>query len=433
MSEELSVFWFRRDLRLNDNPGLWHALTSGYSVMPVFIFDRNIIDGLEPDDRRMTYLRDILATLDREIKKRGSSLQVFYGNPLDVFTGIAGKYRLKALYFNRDYEPYGISRDKEITGYLAGRGVQCFSYKDHVIFEGNEVMKNDGKPYTVFTPYSSKWLSKFDTALIGEYPSERLGGNFAYSEECSFITPSELGFKCPPVEIRPFDLGQPVISAYASRRDYPFMNGTSNIGQGLRFGTVSIREVFRKTQGISETFAKELIWREFFMNVLSNFPRVTDESFRPEFDRIEWVNDEEKFNLWCEGKTGFPIIDAGMRELRETGYMHNRVRMITANFLTRHLLTDWRWGETWFAGQLLDYELSSDNGNWQWAAGSGCDAAQYFRIFNPDFQLRKYDPASEYARKWIPELGTPDYPGRCADISATRVKALEIYRSGINS
>jgi deoxyribodipyrimidine photo-lyase len=431
--EEIVIFWFRRDLRLEDNSGLWHSLTSGYKVMPLFIFDSNILSSLEPDDIRMGFLGRILEELHLSIKKRGSSLQVYTGTPVDIFRDLILKYRIKALYFNRDYEPYAVQRDREITDFLANHGIQCFTYQDQVIFEKSEVVKSDGKPYTVYTPYSVKWLSLFKPEMIRGYSSERLSGNFAFIHEETFFMPAQLGFTTPAVEIKLPLLENAHIAGYNKLRDYPSKAGTSLLGPHLRFGTISIREVLRQTWGISEVFVKELIWREFFMQILYHFPFVTERSFRPQFDRIEWVNDEAKFELWCEGRTGFPIIDAGMRELKQTGYMHNRVRMIAANFLTRHLLTDWRWGEAWFAEKLLDFDLASNNGNWQWAAGSGCDAAQYFRIFNPDTQLKKFDPHFEYIKMWIPEIDTPDYPQKSVDLSQMRERALSVYKAGINS
>lgn len=432
MKEEIAIFWFRRDLRLEDNAGLLHALTSGHKVMPLFIFDTNILSGLEPDDIRMGFLVKILENLNSSIKKRGSSLQFFTGRPIDAFNELKEKYEIKALYFNHDYEPYTIKRGKEITDYLREHGIPSFSYKDQVIFEKSEVVKNDGNPYTLYTPYSVKWLSKFRPEMIKANHSERLAGNFAFIKEESVIKPVQLGFNCPHVKVKVPDLEPAHIEGYGKLRDFPSESGTSYLGPHLRFGTISIREVLRKIVDVSNVFVKQLIWREFFMQILFNFPYVTERSFRPESDRIEWVNNEEKFELWCEGRTGFPIIDAGMRELKQTGYMHNRSRMVAANFLTRHLLTDWRWGEAWFAEKLLDFELSSNNGNWQWAAGSGCDAAQYFRIFNPDTQLKIFDPDLKYVRTWIPELETTEYPSPCVDQSTVREKALAVYKSGIS-
>jgi deoxyribodipyrimidine photo-lyase len=433
MKEENVIFWFRRDLRLEDNAGLYHALTSGCKVIPVFIYDTGILNKLDPNDTRISFLDQSLRKLQQRLSEAGSSLVTLTGTPVDAFKSLIENFNIRALYFNNDYEPDAIERDNAVSYLLGANGIPCFIYRDQVIFEKDEVVKSDGKPYTVFTPYSRKWLSQFKDTLIQPYRSEAALGNLAALSSDSFYGFNRLGFKCPPVNVKPPVLGSAHIDGYAKNRDFPSSDAGSYLGPHLRFGTLSIREVLRKTGNISAVFRNELIWREFFMQVLFHFPHVTNFSFRPQYDRILWANNEELFQKWMDGKTGFPIVDAGMRELKETGYMHNRVRMIAANFLTRHLLTDWRWGETWFAANLLDFELSSNNGNWQWAAGSGCDAAPYFRIFNPDTQLKKFDPKMEYVKKWIPEAGTSDYPARCIDLSKVREKALDAYRNALNS
>jgi len=431
--DEIVIFWFRRDLRLEDNAGLWHALTSGYKVVPVFIYDSNILSMLEPDDARISFLRDILEGINKALKNAGSSLLTISGTPTEVFKNLSNRYVIKGLYFNRDYEPYAIERDNSITDYFKNLGIACYSYKDQVIFERNEVIKSDGKPYTVFSPYSKKWLSLFDSSLISPYPSGTLLNNLAKIPDLTYFTPEKIGFKSPAMKVKIPVLDPTHISEYGRARDIPSLDGGSYLGPHLRFGTISIRDVFRRTENANRVFTNELIWREFFMQILFHFPSVINNSFRPEYDRILWVNNEEHFSKWCEGKTGFPFIDAGMRELKETGYMHNRVRMVVANFLTRHLLTDWRWGEAWFASKLLDYELSSNNGNWQWSAGTGCDAAPYFRIFNPDLQVKKFDRDLTYIKKWIPEFGTEDFPSPIVDHSLARERALKFYKEGIRS
>jgi deoxyribodipyrimidine photo-lyase len=352
---------------------------------------------------------------------------------VDAFKSLLDSYKISGLYYNNDYEPYAIERDRAVSDLLVSKGIPGFSYRDQVIFEKNEVAKSDGKPYTVFTPYSRKWLSQFNESLIRPFRSEDALKNLANVTSGSYYGFSRLGFTCPAVTVKPPVIGSAHIAEYAKKRDFPSSDAGSYLGPHLRFGTISIREALRKTGSVSTVFRNELIWREFFMQVLFHFPYVTDYSFRRQYDRIIWENNEELFQKWIDGRTGFPVVDAGMRELKATGYMHNRVRMIAANFLTRHLLTDWRWGEAWFASNLLDFELSSNNGNWQWAAGSGCDAAPYFRIFNPDTQLKKFDPEMEYVKKWIPEFGTPDYPARCIDLSEVREKALVAYRAALNS
>jgi deoxyribodipyrimidine photo-lyase len=431
--EEIAIFWFRRDLRLEDNTGLWHALSSGYRVLPLFIYDINILNDLEPDDRRMSFLKEILTGLNSSLKKAGSSLVTIKGTPVSVFKILKEKYSIKGVYFNRDYEPYALRRDSEVKAFFSSIRIPCFSFKDQVIFEMSEVVKNDRKPYTVYTPFSVKWLSLFSTERTRSFHSEKLLHGFLQSSVSEFFPPSQIGFVCPPYNIMVPKLSADHISVYHKTRDIPSIAGTSFLGPHLRFGTISIREVLRQTIGVSEIFVKELIWREFFMQILYHFPHVAEKSFRPEYDKIEWVNNEDHFARWCEGKTGYPIVDAGMRELNATGYMHNRVRMVTASFLTKHLLTDWRWGEAYFALKLLDFELSSNNGNWQWAAGCGCDAAPYFRIFNPQLQMEKFDPEMEYVRKWVPEYGTADYPAPVVDHKSARERALKHYRSGITN
>ena len=431
--DEIVLFWFRRDLRLEDNAGLWHALTSGYKVVPVFIYDSNILGKLEPEDARISFLRDILDGINKTLKKAGSSLLTISGTPVEVFKSLGNRFKIKSLYFNRDYEPYAIERDSAITDYLKELGIPCFSFKDQVIFEKDEVVKSDGKPYTVFTPYSRRWISLFKNDQIKSFPSETLLKNFAPSGSGSYFHISDPGFICPPVNVKPPHLEKEHLADYDKTRDFPSSEGGSYLGPHLRFGTISIRDVLRKTHMVNRVFTNELIWREFFMQILFHYPYLVEKSFRPEYDKIEWLNNEEYFDKWRTGTTGFPLVDAGMRELNETGYMHNRVRMVVASFLTKHLLTDWRWGEAWFASKLLDYELSSNNGNWQWAAGSGCDAAPYFRIFNPETQQQKFDPDMRYIKKWVPEYGTHAYPQPVVEHKNARERALSRYKSGINN
>lgn len=433
ISEEIVIFWFRRDLRLKDNTGLWHALQSGYKVLPLYIYDRNLLGRLETDDARVTFLTDTISELNRDLNKRGSGLCTIYDTPVGALKTLLAKFNIKAVYANSVYEPSAIKRDIEVKKLLEIKGIPLFTSKDSVIFEKSEITKDDSKPYTIYTPYSVKWLNSFNPEMVEEIPSASLAKNFIKLPGTPDITPDFLGFRKSKIRVCPYDLSESLISKYHLTRDIPSLDGTSLLGPHLTAGTISIREVMRKTCGLNIVFTKELIWREFFMQILFHFPYVEERSFRAPYDRILWVNNEEHFEKWCTGRTGFPIIDAGMRELSQTGYMHNRVRMITANFLTRHLLTDWRWGEAWFASKLLDYELSSNNGNWQWAAGSGCDAAQYFRVFNPTYQQEKFDPKFIYIKRWIPEFGTAGYPGPVVDHKTSREKAILYYKQGINS
>jgi deoxyribodipyrimidine photo-lyase len=430
MNENEVIFWFRRDLRLEDNAGLWQALSSGYKVIPVFIFDTEILGKLEPDDARVSFIFESINNINRKLKTVGSEIYLLHGTPEDSFKILISTFRIKGVYINRDYEPYSIKRDSKIQKILETKRIPLFSFKDQVIFEKSDIVKDNGKPYTVYTSYSKRWLKEFEERFIEEIPSSNLIGNFKKMENHS-VSIESIGFKKSTLIVSKPELSESSIINYNLIRDIPSAAGTSMVGPHLRFGTMSIREVMRKTNGLNIIFTKELIWREFFMQILFHFPHVEEGSFRPEYDRILWVNNEESFDKWCAGETGFPFVDAGMRELNKTGYMHNRVRMVTANFLTRHLLTDWRWGEAWFAGKLLDYELSSNNGNWQWSAGTGCDAAPYFRIFNPELQVKKFDPELTYIKNWIPEFGTNDYPSPIVDHSFARNRAINYYKAGI--
>jgi deoxyribodipyrimidine photo-lyase len=432
MEAPVVIFWFRRDLRVNDNAGLYHALKSGYKVVPVFIFDINILDRLEPYDQRISFICDSLNNLNLKLRETCSQVITFHTDAGDAFRSLMHSHNIKSVYTNKDYEPYAIKRDGKIRDLLKTNGIQLFEYKDHVIFEQNEIVKSDGKPYTVFTPYSRKWHQLFSPDCIKEYDSESLSGNFYRIPGNQILKPELFGFHKSTKIAKPYNLSEELLMNYHLTRDIPSENGTSFLGPHLRFGTISIREVFRKALGLNKIFLTELIWRDFFIQILYNYPHVAENSFKPQYDRIEWVNNEEYFEKWCSGHTGFPIVDAGMRELEETGYMHNRIRMVVANFLTRYLLTDWRWGEAWFASKLFDYELASNNGNWQWAAGTGCDAAPYFRIFNPYKQQAKFDQEFKYVKKWVPEYGTSKYPKPVVDISDIREKAISLYKSALN-
>ncbi|MDX9904048.1 MAG: deoxyribodipyrimidine photo-lyase [Bacteroidales bacterium] len=430
--EPVTLFWFRRDLRLEDNVGLAHALQSGYSVLPVFIFDRNILEKLEErHDRRLSFIHGALESLQRRITASGSSLRVMHGTPEEALRRLMSEYDVRAVYANRDYEPYAVGRDRQIGLMLDKSGIPFRTFKDQVIFEKNEVVKSDGTPYTVFTPYSKVWKKKLTQDDLSFEPSEKLTGNFLKTRPQPLPALEDIGFAETDLQYRAPEINTGIIADYHKTRNIPSLDGTTRLGIHLRFGTVSIRRLVAAAIPLSEVWLNELIWREFFMSILWHFPHVVDNSFRKKYDNIIWRNNEEEFERWCNGMTGYPIVDAGMRELNATGFMHNRVRMITASFLTKHLLTDWRWGEAYFAGRLLDYELSSNNGNWQWAAGSGCDATPYFRIFNPSEQTRKFDPDLSYIKKWVPEYETADYPNMIVDHALARERALKTYSEGI--
>jgi deoxyribodipyrimidine photo-lyase len=430
--EPIVLFWFRRDLRIGDNTGLYHALRSGYRVIPLFIFDREILSRLDsPYDRRIEFILGALRQLQVTITAAQSSFLVFHDTVEKAFNHLLAEFSVKAVYANHDYEPYAVSRDEMISKILKRSGIPFYTFKDQVIFEKDDVLKPDGKPYTVFTPYSRSWKRKLGTVTIDGLPSHSLTGNFFHISPQPLPTLQELGFHDTGYSYSSPIIDENIIRHYHLTRDIPSLHGTSRLSVHLRFGTVSIRHLVSKGLELNEVWLNELIWREFFMSILWHFPKVVNNSFRSRYDNISWRNNEKEFDRWCRGMTGYPIVDAGMRELNATGLMHNRVRMITASFLTRHLLTDWRWGEAYFAGRLLDHELSSNNGNWQWAAGSGCDAAPYFRIFNPDEQTRKYDPDMTYIKMWVPEVDTPQYPGRIIDHALARKRALETYSEGI--
>ncbi len=426
---KINIFWFRRDLRLVDNTGLNKALASGLQVLPLFIFDTNIIDELPPDDPRLSFIYESLSAIDKELKKSGSSVLILKGDPLRVWKELSSTYNINEVYINKDYEPYAIERDNLIESLLAEHGTSFKRFRDQVIFEENDILKSDGKPYTVFTPYKNSWLRKFREDLTSFVPKKMPENLTFYKNLIRFPSRGELEQQKSSIRVRDYDLS--VIPDYHKYRDIPAVDKTSYLSPHLRFGTVSIRELVLKAYKENPIFLNELIWREFFMQILYHFPHVVTNNFKSLYDDISWRNDENEFLRWCNGETGYPIVDAGMRQLNSTGYMHNRVRMITSGFLCKHLLTDWRWGEAYFAGKLLDYELSSNNGNWQWAAGTGCDAAPYFRVFNPETQQKKFDPAMEYTRRWVEDIDKSTYARKVVDHDFARQRAVDTYKAGI--
>lgn len=428
------IFWFRRDLRVEDNHGLYRALKEGLPVIPLFIFDKAILDELKnPADMRVDFIYKQLHVLRQTFKQHNSNLQVIYGEPEAVFRKLLAKYPIRAVYCNHDYEPYARRRDEAMEKLLQSKGVAFVTFKDQVVYEKFEVVKKDGKPYTVFTPYMKQWKNHFREADVEAYPSGEMPGNLARLEEGSWPSLQEMGFKGSHAEFPPASPPLHTIKEYDNWRDFPAQNGTTRLGVHLRFGTVSIRQMMQLARQTNITWWNELIWREFYMMILWQFPRVVDYAFKPAYDRIPWRNNIGEFERWKNGETGFPLVDAGMRELNTTGYMHNRVRMLTASFLTKHLLIDWRWGERYFAEKLLDYELSSNNGGWQWAAGSGCDAAPYFRIFNPDLQVKRFDSDKQYIRNWVPEFEAFSYPRPMVDHKAARERALRVYQNALQN
>lgn len=428
MSEQYIAFWFRRDLRWDDNHGLFEALNSSYKVLPVFIFDREILDSLPQQDLRVQFIHQTLHKMQSELIGLEKSLIVRYGKPVEIWKELTETYNLNAVYTNHDYEPYARERDSKIAELFSGEGIAFHTFKDQVIFEKEEILTNAGKPYTVFTPYSKKWKSQLSVENLHPFASEKKLGNLLTMEAQTIPPLEEMGFKAVDFTFPGIEPSQGIISIYDQKRNFPAIQGTSRLGIHLRFGTISLRRLASIAVELNETYLNELIWREFYMQILWNFPHVASEPFRREYGKIPWEQDEELFEKWCLGKTGFPIVDAGMRELNATGYMHNRVRMITASFLVKDLLLDWRKGEAYFAEKLLDFELSSNNGGWQWAAGSGTDAAPYFRIFNPESQMKKFDPELKYVRRWVPEFGTPTYPKPVVDHNIARKRTLEVFK-----
>lgn len=422
---EVVAFWFRRDLRLEDNTALYHALKSGKKVLPVFIFDQQILSELPKEDARVTFIYESLKNIQNELTEIDSSLCVRSGNPAEVWKSLFREFEIKAIYVNEDYEPYAIQRDNAIAELAKSNGANFYSFKDQVVFGPNEILKpSDNKPYTIYTPYKNKWLEKYRVKPISVLSTIDSTHFFAHS--CQFPDLQSIGFTASSIKVKPYDLSR--LLDYKTNRDFPAKDGTSYLSVHLRFGTVSVRQVIDQLKSEDQVFLNELVWREFFMQILFHFPHVIGRNFRPKYDGIVWKNDAKDFEKWKNGETGYPLVDAGMRQLNQTGYMHNRVRMVVASFLCKHLLIDWRWGEAYFAEKLLDYELSSNNGNWQWSAGTGCDAAPYFRVFNPTEQLKKFDPKMEYTKKWVAEFLPP-----MIDHSFARNRALEVYKAGINS
>ncbi len=435
MTEEQPVvfFWFRRDLRLYDNCGLYHALKSGFKVLPVFIFDRAILDKLEDeDDARVSFIYDTVVELDRELKKIGSSLIIKHAEPHKAWQQLVEEYKTSGVYTNEDYEPYALQRDAAVSNFLASRCISFHKFKDQVIFSPQEVLKDNGKPYTVYSPYQRTWMQSLKPDFhLKAYPTEKYFSSFFLFNS---QTPSleEIGFKKSCLSF-PGKNYKDVIGNYAQTRDYPSVGGTSKISIHMRFGTISVREVATEAyRSMEKTWLKELIWREFYMMILWYFPQTVKYSFRPAFDKIDWRNNSEEFDAWCKGETGYPIVDAGMRQLNNTGWMHNRVRMITASFLTKHLLVDWRWGEAYFARKLLDYDQASNVGGWQWAAGSGNDAVPYFRVFNPELQTQKFDPELKYIKTFLPEFSDPfKYPKPIVEHKFARERALRVFKEAL--
>lgn len=430
--KKITLFWFRRDLRLEDNTGLYYALQQEKDVLPLFIFDRNILDDLDDqEDPRVTFIYEHILQLKKELEEKGSTLLVKYGTPEQVYTEIFDEYKVETIYTNRDYEPYAIKRDQTIEEMAKNHGTSFLTFKDQVIFEPGEILNGSGEFYKVFTPFSKVWLQKFSETNV-EPLTYFHWKNLLETKPIKEVPLEEMGFKNSDQNIPSSNPDEEIIKHYDQTRNFPALDGTSRLGIHLRFGTISIRKLALQASKLNDTYLNELIWREFYMMILYYNPQVVDKAFKPAYDQIPWRNNQQEFEAWCNGKTGYPIVDAGMRQLNQTGYMHNRVRMIVASFLTKHLLIDWRWGEAYFAKKLLDYDLAANNGGWQWAAGTGTDAQPYFRVFNPASQTEKFDKELKYVKKWVPEYGTEKYPNPIVDHKFARQRALDTYKEALN-
>ncbi len=431
--EKITVFWFRRDLRFDDNAGLYHALQDQLPVLPLFIFDTEILDDLEDKkDARVEFIYKQVTEIHRQLEEKGSSIMVKKGKPEQVYKEILNEYEVGAVYTNHDYEPYAKERDGAIKKMLEESNIPFHTFKDHVILEKDEVQNNSGSYYKVFTPYKNKWLKQVNEHAFDGYPSALRFDNWHKIDPLPLPSLKAIGFEKTHTKIPSKTIKEDIIDSYDQTRDYPgITGGTSRLGIHLRHGTLSIRKLAKAARSLNDTFLNELIWRDFYIMILDHNPQVVDAAFKPKYDKIQWRNNEEEFEKWCQGKTGFPIVDAGMRQLNASGYMHNRIRMVTASFLTKHLLIDWRWGEAYFAGKLLDYELANNNGGWQWAAGCGTDAQPYFRIFNPYSQAKKYDKNKTYIKEWVPEYDSEEYPEPMVNHEKARERCLKVYKKAL--
>lgn len=434
MKDTVTIFWFRRDLRLDDNIGFYNALKSEHKVLPIFIFDKEILSKLPKDDARVTFIYDTLQEMRSELQdKYGSSIAMFHGNPESVFLELIKNYTIDAVVINRDYEPYATKRDESIEQLLSENDIEFKTFKDQVIFEKDEVIKKDGDPYKVYTPYMKLWKEQFKKEDLKIYYTNDVLDNLIQNSRLPNLSLSDIGFTKSNQEITPYTVTPTLIKEYEDTRNYPAQDATSRLGPHLRFGTVSVRKMVKKAIAESnEVFWQELIWREFFMQILWHFPHTKDEAFKGKYDRIEWRNNEKEFKAWCKGETGYPLVDAGMRQLNETGFMHNRIRMLVGSFLCKHLLIDWRWGEAYFAEKLHDYEMASNVGNWQWVAGSGVDASPYFRIFNPTTQIKKFDKDLKYIKKWVKDYEKSSYPKEIVDHKSARERCLTVYKAAVS-
>jgi deoxyribodipyrimidine photo-lyase len=435
MSDKIRVFWFRRDMRFEDNVGLYHALSGEFQVLPLFIFDKHILDELPKDDARITFIHDELQKMRSYLQEHhDSSIATYHDTPENAIKQLIEDFEVEAIYTNRDYEPYAQKRDAKIDALLAENGIEFHNFKDQVIFEKTEVEKNDGGMYLVFTPYMKQWKKEFKNIDFKTYPSEDFLDKTYKNTRLPNVSLSDIGFERSSIKVPKHNLDKTLLKDYEETRNIPSIEGTSRLSPYLRFGTIGYRKVIEKALSVkNETFLDELIWREFYKAILYHYPETQDRAFKPKYDRIEWRNNEEDFEKWKSGQTGYPIVDAGMRQLNETGWMHNRLRMVVGSFLCKHLLIDWRWGEAYFAKRLLDYEMSSNVGGWQWVAGSGVDAAPYFRVFNPYSQTDRFDKDKKFIKKWVPEFESDKYPEPMVEHKMARERCLETYKDAVKN
>ena len=452
-----NLCWIRRDLRLHDHAALAAATKSGETTV-VFIFDTHILDKLKnKSDKRLTFIHQSLTEIETELQKYDSSLVIRYGKPEEEIPKLAKELAVQKVFCNRDYEPYAKKRDSQVEKILKAQGVEFEQFKDTVMFEKHEVLKNDGSIYKVFTPYKNKWHEVFENQNKNLPEFETNFKNIRKFKNPENILKkdwySEIGFKetLPPLAggtssaLKLLKKFKDHLNEYKDTRDFPALPGTSNLSVYIRHGNLSVRDMLRlgitsRSEG-AKTWVSEIIWRDFYQMILDTHPYIEKESFKREYDQIKWLGKDEDFKAWCEGRTGFPIVDAAMRCFNETGMMHNRPRMIVASFLCKILLVDWRKGEKYFAEKLLDFDLAANNGGWQWSSSSGCDAQPYFRIFNPYSQSEKFDPEGKFIREWVPELRhlsnkeihrpdallAPEYPMPIVSYEKNRVKCLEMY------
>ena len=434
METTINIFWFRRDLRLDDNVGFYNALKSEHKVLPIFIFDEEILSKLPEDDARVTFIFDTLQEMRNELQEKyGSSIAMLKGKPKEVFKQLMVDYTIDTVFTNRDYEPYAKERDAKIATLLSKENINFKTFKDQVIFEKDEVVKSDGDPYKVYTPYMKLWKKEFEKIDLKIYYTNQFLDNLIENSRLPNVSLADIGFKKSTQKIAAFTVTPTLIQEYEDTRNFPAQDSTSKLGPHLRFGTASIRKMIKKAIAEkNEIFWQELIWREFFAQILWHFPHTKDKAFKSKYDRIEWRNNEHEFKKWCNGETGYPLVDAGMRQLNETGFMHNRIRMLVGSFLCKHLLIDWRWGEAYFAEKLHDYEMASNVGNWQWVAGSGVDASPYFRIFNPTTQIKKFDKDLKYIKKWVPEFQELTYAKEIVDHKEARERCLKVYKEAVS-